>query len=119
MPIGRVVSATLDKLDCKNIDGDVLYFHHETLEVSYKNRTVQLTRKEFLILIELHSSLGCVCSRQELLAKVWGEGVFVDARTIDRHVVRLRRKLKTIKHPTLCVDTVWGIGYRLRAVGSD
>ena len=119
MPRGQVLSPTLDNLDCQNIDGNVLDFHHETLEVSYQRRIVRLTRKEFQILVELHAGLGGVCSREELLAKVWGDNVFVDARTIDRHVVRLRRKLKDIEHPTLCVDTVWGIGYRLRAVGTN
>ncbi|WP_447970988.1 winged helix-turn-helix domain-containing protein [Nitrospira sp. M1] len=91
-----------------------LHFFHATLEVSYGDRTVRLTRKEYGILLELHVSQGRVCSREVLLANVWGRDVFVDSRTIDRHVVQLRRKIQHLSQQDLHVDTIWGVGYRLR-----
>jgi len=96
------------------VDGQALKFYEATMEVSYVNHAVKLTRKEYGILLELHAGQGRVCSREELLVKVWGRHVFVDLRTIDRHVVQLRRKIKMLSHEEIQVDTIWGIGYRLR-----
>ena len=83
------------------------------LELSYSDRSVRLTRKEFDILMELISDPGRVFSRQELLTQVWGDEIFVDLRTVDAHVVKLRRKIKGLGENVTTIETVWGLGYRL------
>ncbi|GJL53955.1 MAG: hypothetical protein NPIRA02_10870 [Nitrospirales bacterium] len=96
-----------------------LHFYQAALEVSYRDRTVRLTRKEYGILLELHAGKGRVCSREELLVNVWGRDVFVDSRTIDRHVVQLRRKIQRLSQQDLHVDTIWGVGYRLQVTNAS
>ena len=83
------------------------------LELSSSDRSVRLTRKEFDIMKELISDPGRVFSRQELLTQVWGDEIFVDVRTVDAHVVKLRRKIKKLGENVLAIETVWGLGYRL------
>ena len=83
------------------------------LELSYSDRSVRLTRKEFDILMELISDPGRVFSRPELLTQVWGDEIFVDLRTVDAHVVKLRRKIKRLGENVPTIETVWGLGYRL------
>jgi len=77
-------------------------------EVTEKNAQVQLKPKEFQLLVLLLQSVGRVYHRDELLNKVWGYQAFPTTRTVDNHVLRLRQKL-----PSLQVETVRGIGYRL------
>ena len=81
-------------------------------EVRLGGREIRLTRKEFQLLWVLASEAGRVFRREELLDQVWGEAN-VDSRTIDAHIVRLRRKLRIVKTAP-SIEAVWGIGYRLK-----
>lgn len=94
----------------------VLEFHEMTREVFYRERKIRLTRKEYHILLVLYDESNGICSREALLANVWGQDVFVEPRTIDRHIVKLRRKLQSLSLSDFAIDTVWGIGYRLRII---
>ena len=87
--------------------------NEQTLELNSFDRSVRLTKKEFDVIMELISDPGRVFSRQELLTKVWGDAVFVDVRTVDAHVVKLRRKMKRLGEKVATIETVWGLGYRL------
>jgi len=80
-------------------------------EVRLGGREIRLTRKEFQLLWVLASEAGKVFRREELLDQIWGEAN-VDSRTIDAHIVRLRRKLRIKTAPS--IEAVWGIGYRLK-----
>ena len=93
--------------------GPRLSIDEKRLELSSSDRSVTLTRKEFDILMELYSDPGRVFSRQELLTQVWGDEIFVDLRTVDAHVVKLRRKIKGLGGNVPTIETVWGLGYRL------
>jgi len=57
---------------------------------------------------------GRVYSREELLKLVWGEEIFVAARTVDVHMAKLRHKLRDKAGGSDVAETVWGVGYRLR-----
>lgn len=84
-------------------------------EVRIQRREVRLTRMEFTLLWTLASQAGKVFRREELLDQVWGPERFVEPRTVDVHVTRLRRKLQVHSgSPTVVIETVWGVGYRLR-----
>ncbi len=73
---------------------------------------VGLTATEFRLLIILLERCGRVQTRARLLRDVWGYTEDVDSRTVDTHIRRLRRKLKPADHR---IETVVGVGYRLRA----
>jgi two-component system, OmpR family, alkaline phosphatase synthesis response regulator PhoP len=91
-----------------------LEINRERFEVRMKGRLVSLTPKEFNLLALLASSPGRVFGREELLDSVWGREDFVEPRTVDVHVARLRRKFTAARAPEPAVETVRGIGYRFR-----
>ena len=73
---------------------------------------VELTSLEFRLLLELVRHRGRVVTRQELLERVWNIASVSETRTVDTHVKRLREKLAGARR---VVETVRGVGYRLRA----
>ncbi len=79
-----------------------------------KGRAVELTPKEFELLAVLAGTPGRVFGRDELLDVVWGRDGFVEPRTVDVHLARLRRKFILAKLPAPRIDTVRGVGYRFR-----
>ena len=54
--------------------------------------------------------------RQDLLNRVWGLQVPVEVRAEDSHIVRLRRKLQRVGDQGATIETVWGVGYRIRII---
>lgn len=76
---------------------------------------LSLTQREFDLLAFLTSRAGQVFSRDQLMEGVWGESYFEDTSTITVHVHRLRAKLGDNPSSPRFIQTVWGIGYRLRA----
>jgi len=85
-----------------------------TQEIRSKGKILKLTRIEFRLLWILASDPASVFSRNELLRRVWGEGVFVEPRTVDAHIAHLRRLLKNEKDLFPSIETAWGIGYCLK-----
>ena len=79
-----------------------------------KGQRVDLTPKEFELLAALAGTPGRVFGREELLDLVWGEDGFVEPRTVDVHVARLRAKFTAAHLPITGVETVRGVGYRFR-----
>jgi DNA-binding response OmpR family regulator len=86
--------------------------HVDTLEreAMWKGKALTLTRREFELLAFLASRPGRVCSREELLRKVWGYDYVGETRTVDVHIRRLRAKLGPKSH---VIETVLGAGYKL------
>jgi DNA-binding response OmpR family regulator len=76
---------------------------------------LSLTQREFDLLAHLASHPGRVYSRDQLMEAVWGEPFFEDTSTVTVHVRRLRAKLGDDPAEPRFIETVWGIGYRLRA----
>jgi two-component system, OmpR family, response regulator MtrA len=88
-------------------------------EVLRDGAMVALTPTEFNLLALLATRPGRVVSRTEMIQQVWGQGAELDARSVDAHVYRLRRKIEpSNEHPTY-VHAVPGVGYRFdyRPVG--
>ena len=83
-------------------------------EVTIKGQRVDLTPKEFELLATLVGTPGRVFGREELLDLVWGQDGFVEPRTVDVHVARLRAKFSAARLPLTGVETVRGVGYRFR-----
>jgi len=85
-----------------NADQRAAFLHDEEIE---------LTPKEFDLLILFVQNPGRAFSRDYLLERVWGDDVFVTDRTVDTHVQRLRKKLG---EESEMIRTVWGVGYKLQ-----
>ena len=81
--------------------------------VNKAGRPVELTVKEFDLLVELVQNKNVALYRERLYEKVWGEVFMGDTRTLDSHIQRLRKKLGWEK----CIKTVFRIGYRLEEEG--
>lgn len=79
--------------------------------VTVKGEPVQLTAKEFDILYLLMSHPGVVYKREELLSTIWNNKFAGDARTVDVHIRRLRKKLEENPDEPEYIFTRWGVGY--------
>ena len=80
----------------------------------WKGKPVNLTVTEFLLLKELVQRPGHVKSRNQLMDAAYGESVYVDDRTIDSHIKRLRKKFRAVDGGFREIETLYGIGYRYR-----
>jgi two-component system response regulator ChvI len=79
--------------------------------VSWADKPVSLTVTEFLILEALALRPGIVKSRNQLMDAAYSDDVFVDDRTIDSHIKRLRRKFRLVDPEFAAIDTLYGAGY--------
>ena len=80
--------------------------------VKWNGEDVTLTVTEFLILETLAARPGVVKNRNQLMDAAYQDDVYVDDRTIDSHIKRLRRKFREIDHDFNAIDTLYGAGYR-------
>lgn len=83
-------------------------------QCTWKNQDVDLTVTEFLILKSLAIRPGHVKSRDQLMDSAYGEHIYVDDRTIDSHIKRLRKKFKAVDAEFAQIETLYGVGYRYR-----
>ena len=81
---------------------------------SWKNRHVDLTVTEFLLTKALAARPGHVKNRNQLMDAAYGEHIYVDDRTIDSHIKRLRKKFKAVDDTFDDIETLYGVGYRYR-----
>ena len=80
--------------------------------VSWKGRDVSLTVTEFMLLQALAQRPGFVKSRDQLMDVAYDDQVYVDDRTIDSHIKRLRKKMRSVDEEFSAIETLYGIGYR-------
>ncbi|MCL4137604.1 UNVERIFIED_CONTAM: hypothetical protein GTU68_022826 [Idotea baltica] len=80
--------------------------------VKWKGNDVSLTVTEFLLLQALAQRPGFVKSRDQLMDVAYDDQVYVDDRTIDSHIKRLRKKMRTADDEFSAIETLYGIGYR-------
>ena len=81
---------------------------------TWRGEAVNLTVTEFLIVKMLAARPGLVKSRDQLMDAAYGEHIYVDDRTIDSHIKRLRKKFKAVDDDFDHIETLYGIGYRYR-----
>lgn len=87
-----------------------LMIDQSTCEVTISGKLIELTFKEYELLIFLSSNRGRVFTREVLLDKVWGYDYFGGDRTVDVHIRRLRSKIEDANHTF--IETVRNIGYK-------
>ena len=92
-----------------------LHLDHERHDCLWKNRPVNLTVTEFLIIDALAQRPGVVKSRDSLMDAAYDDQIYVDDRTIDSHIKRLRRKFRAVDTSFDAIETLYGVGYRYKA----
>jgi two-component system response regulator ChvI len=80
----------------------------------WDNNPVMLTVTEFLILQALATRPGVVKTRDALMDAAYDDQVYVDDRTIDSHIKRLRKKFKQVDDSFDVIETLYGVGYRFK-----
>jgi two-component system response regulator ChvI len=83
-------------------------------ECTWEGKPVRLTVTEFLILQALAQRPGFVKSRDSLMDAAYDDQVYVDDRTIDSHIKRLRKKFKVVDDAFDAIETLYGVGYRYK-----
>jgi two-component system phosphate regulon response regulator PhoB len=113
-----IVKATLRRKPVKEeeekpiIERGDLKIHVGRHEVTIKDKPVELTHLEFLILLALAKKPGWVMTRYQIVDSTRGEGVTVTDRSVDVHIVSLRKKLGDAD----CIETVRGVGYKFKEI---
>ena len=82
----------------------------------WKGDSVTLTVTEFLILEALANRPGFVKSRDQLMDAAYDDQVYVDDRTIDSHIKRIRKKFRQVDDDFNSIETLYGVGYRYKEV---
>lgn len=93
---------------------DGLIVDAERRSATYSGRPIALTKIEFDLLLALAESQGLVRTRGQLVERIWGPDYALTERTVDSHLKGLRRKLEEAGAPPTLVETVRGVGFKLR-----
>ncbi|MFD1426845.1 DNA-binding response OmpR family regulator [Kroppenstedtia sanguinis] len=114
--VARVAAHLRRELRSPDLEKTVLRFGRlvidlKACEVSYENRKISMTAKEFEVIRFLAMHAGQVFSREQIYEGVWGFGEGSEA-TVTEHIKKIRAKLAAVDPLTPYISTVWGIGYR-------
>ena len=82
---------------------------------TWRGEDIQLTVTEFLLVKALAARPGLVKSRDQLIDAAYGDSIYVDDRTIDSHIKRVRKKFRAVDETFDHIETLYGIGYRYKA----
>lgn len=102
--------------DAKALERGLLRMDPERHTCTWKGEPVTLTVTEFLILQSLTQRPGVVKSRNALMDAAYDDEVYVDDRTIDSHIKRLRKKFNQVDAEFDMIETLYGVGYRFKEV---
>ena len=100
--------------DAKALERGQLRMDPERHICTWKAEAVTLTVTEFLILKALATRPGVVKSRNALMDAAYDDQVYVDDRTTDSHVERVRKKFKAVDDAFDMIETLYGVGYRFK-----
>ena len=95
--------------------GEIL-LNAETHRVYVQDREVELKNKEYELLLFLMLNADIVFSREILYEKVWGYEAMGDNATVAVHINRIREKIEKDPQNPKYIETVWGAGYRFKAI---
>jgi DNA-binding response OmpR family regulator len=91
-----------------------IFFDGKTLNASYENHTIELTRREMDIIAYLYRHMDRIVSKKELLTEVWQYAdANIETRTVDIHILKLRKKITVLMGDVPFIVTIRGEGYRL------
>jgi DNA-binding response OmpR family regulator len=91
-----------------------IFFDGKTLNASYENHTIEITRREMDIIAYLYRHMDRIVSKKELLTEVWQYAdADIETRTVDIHILKLRKKITDLMGDLPVIVTIRGEGYRL------
>ncbi|WP_369025693.1 response regulator transcription factor [Qipengyuania sp. RANM35] len=105
------VTDALDEPHGEVIERGRLHMDPARHHVTWGGKPVSLTVTEFLLLEALASRPGVIKSRNQLMDAAYPDDVFVDDRTVDSHIKRMRRKFRSIDNTFSAIETLYGAGY--------
>lgn len=95
------------------VHGGRITFDGRTLQATHKDRMQELTRREMDIIFYLHRHQDRIVSKKELLTEVWHYAdADIETRTVDIHMLKLRKKISMLDEEASLIETVRGEGYR-------
>jgi two-component system, OmpR family, response regulator ChvI len=100
--------------DAKALEHGYLRMDAERHTCTWKNKPISLTVTEFLILQALAKRPGVFKNRDALMDAAYDDEVYVDYRTIDSHIKRLRKKFRQVDDSCDLIEAIYGVGYRLK-----
>lgn len=116
----RSESQMAEKQNSEVIKMPHLEIDNRSHRVLAEGKQVNLTPKEYDLLLYLAKSPDQIFGREQLLKEVWKYEFFGDLRTVDTHIKRLREKLsKNSKPAAKMIETVWGLGYKFNSYPSE
>ena len=104
----------VEKTSKNSISINNLFIDNVSHTVKVNGHEIDLTLKEFDILLILCQNKGNVVTRDNLLNKVWGYEYFGDSRAIDVHIRHIRKKIEEFDRDNDYIETIRGIGYKIR-----
>lgn len=107
---------TQEALNAKSLKRGKLVMDAARHECTWEGKPVRLTVTEFLLLHALAQRPGFVKSRDNLMDAAYDDQVYVDDRTIDSHIKRMRKKFRLVDQEFDSIETLYGVGYRYREV---
>ena len=93
-----------------------LYMDSARHQICWDDKPVPLTVTEFLLLEALAARPGVIKSRNQLMDAAYPDDIFVDDRTVDSHIKRMRRKFRAVDGEFAAIDTLYGAGYSFNDV---
>ena len=115
----RTADASRPEASGEPLDIRGLRIDRAARRVSLDGAEVELSRKEYDLLLELAEHAGAVVTREDLMSRVWDENWFGSTKTLDVHIGWLRRKLGDDAADPRWIDTVRGVGFRFAAPDGD
>ena len=98
----------------EQIQSHSIFFDGKTLIATHNQQSVELTRREMDIILYLHRHRDQIVSKKELLGEVWNyTDTDIETRTVDIHILKLRKKIGSLIGDTPFIITIRGEGYRL------
>lgn len=113
------VDVLFRRMDKSTKKDNIIKYKDITLDVASKNvcissNSVELTAKEYLIMELLMKNKDRIFSKETIYESVWGEEYLGDDNAVKTHMSNLRNKLKKVSGNEEYIETVWGLGYRLK-----
>lgn len=97
-----------------SIQSEDLCIYPAAYRVTERGEEINLTRREFELLLFLAQNAGIVFSRETLFERVWGEEAMGNSATVMVHIGRIREKIEPDPSHPIYIETVWGAGYRFK-----
>ncbi|MFT5504570.1 MAG: two-component system response regulator BaeR [Gammaproteobacteria bacterium] len=106
------IAAILRRVEKSETENDRVSLDEHSFRVHYQNKTIELTAVEFKLFQTLFSNRGRIYTRDQLMSTIYTDNRIVTDRTIDSHIKKIRKKLKSLALDSERLHSVYGAGYK-------